>query len=173
MTVHAATLTIDLPALVANWRLLAARAAPGMRCRRQGRCLWAWHRGRCPSARKSRVPDVFLAHLSEAHPRARVRRPEADIDVLNGLPAFDPAYREHRLRPVLGSLDEIARLGTETTAAGGLLPVPAVHVDTGMNRLGLRPEVFTAASRQVVSGSIKPSLIISAFRFGVRCRMIP
>ncbi len=51
-------------------------------------------------------------------------------------------YRAHDLRPVLGTPEEIIRW---RDAGGG---ASALHVDTGMNRLGLSPaEVRTLAAR--------------------------
>ncbi len=76
---------------------------------------------------------VFVAHLAEAE-TARLVLPEAAIYVLNGLePGSAGTYAERNLRPVLGSSEELS----EWAAFGrGALPA-ALHVDTGMNRLGL------------------------------------
>lgn len=69
----------------------------------------------------------FIAHLDEAL-AIRALIPEAMLAVLNGLwPGTAPSYQEHGILPVLSSLAEVA-------AWRG----PAIlHVDTGMNRLGL------------------------------------
>ncbi len=71
----------------------------------------------------------FVAHLQEAL-AIRPVVPEALVAVLNGLwPGDAPIYAEHGILPVLGSLPEI-----EAWRGPALL-----HVDTGMNRLGLSP----------------------------------
>jgi alanine racemase len=138
---HGARLTIDLGAIAANWRLLAARGADcaavvkadayGCGVSRVGPALWA-----------AGCRTFFVAHLSEGV-AARAALPEAAIYVLNGLPPSACApFAAHRLRPVLGSREEIAEWAA---FSGGALPA-ALHVDTGMNRLGLPvPEALERA----------------------------
>ena len=102
-------LTIDLAAIVANWRALGARAAPArMRGGGQGRRLRLRHRaGRGARWRKAGCETFFVAHLAEAR-RARAAAPDATIYVLNGLlPGTAPAYAEANLRPVIGSIAEL------------------------------------------------------------------
>ena len=62
---------------------------------------------------------------------------EAEIYVLNGLEASaDPAdYVEHRLKPAIGSAEELERWSAFATRKGRLQP-SALHLDTGMRRLG-------------------------------------
>ena len=78
----------------------------------------------------------FVATPAEAKELRSVNA-TADIYVLDGLfPQAASFYRTHNLRPVLNSRDEIRDWGhfcrTEKT------PLPAaLHIDTGMNRLGL------------------------------------
>ncbi len=127
------SLTIDLGAIAANWRLLASRA-PSAEC---GAVVKADAYG-CgieqvvPALAQAGCHTFFVAHLSEAR-RVRKVAPDAIIYVLNGLL---PGAGEHLLainaRPVLGSVDEIA----EWDRSGRQQPC-AIHVDTGMNRLGL------------------------------------
>ncbi len=134
---HAAVLTIDLEALRANRRLLAARTAPA-EC---GAVVKADAYGLgietvVPALASGGCKTFFVAHLSEGI-RARSAAPEAAIYILNGLAdARLDDYRVHRLRPVLGSQAEIgfwAARGTGCEAA-------ALHIDTAMNRLGIRVE---------------------------------
>jgi len=78
----------------------------------------------------------FVAHPSEGI-RARGAAPEAVIYVLNGLaPGSAGDYGPWRLRPVLGSSEEIAEW-QDYVHATELPGEAALHVDTGMNRLGL------------------------------------
>jgi len=73
--------------------------------------------------------------------------PKARIFVLDGAPeGAAPALTAHRLIPVLGSLDEIAAW------KGG---EAALHVDTGMNRLGLPPEDVAQAARRLKGIELK------------------
>ena len=79
---------------------------------------------------------VFVAHLHEAQ-SLRPLLPGAMLAVLNGLwPGDAPAYSEASIAPVLGSLTEIAEWAAHARALGRTLPA-LLHVDTGMNRLGL------------------------------------
>ena len=137
-----AVLTIDLAALAANWKLLAARVAPA-RCAAVVKAN-AYGVGLEPAVAalaQAGCRVFFVAHAEEG---TRVRatlgaRRGFRIYVLNGLlPGADVAgeYVAHGLRPVLGSLDELRAFSASARAAK--IPV-ALHVDTGMNRLGLAP----------------------------------
>ncbi len=86
-----------------------------------------------PALWRAGCRTFFVAHLSEGE-TVRARLPEAAIYVLNGLPpGAGPALAARGLRPVLGSAEEIVEWAA---LAQGRLPA-ALHVDTGMNRLGL------------------------------------
>ena len=130
-------LTIDLAAIVANWRDLAARAAPAA-CAAVVKAD-AYGCGIEPVVRALAAAGCrtfFVALLSEAR-RARAVAPDAAVYVLNGLPpATAPSFAAHDLRPVLGSRDELAEWAA-FRAASGWRGGAALHVDTGMNRLGL------------------------------------
>lgn len=160
---HAARLTIDLAALAENWRLLNARNAPGV----AGAVIKADAYGigieaAAPALHKAGCRTFFVAHISEAI-RARTALPDAEIFVLNGLAAGDiEIYGALRLSPVLGSLDEMTAW-EGYRAANPQAETAALHVDTGMNRLGIRPEMF----RELVASGHLPradiSLVMSHF----------
>ena len=135
-------LTIDLDALAANFATLqalssGAEVAPvlkadayGIGAARAASRLWA------EGAR-----TFFVARASEGEAlRASlgVDRP-ADIYVLDGCPpGLAPRLRSARLIPVLNGLDQVEAW---SAAADVRAPLPcALHIDTGLNRLGLRPE---------------------------------
>ncbi len=150
-----AVLTIDLAALAANWKALNARSgnsAAVVKANAYGIGI----EEAAPALAKAGCRTFFVAHLSEAK-RVRAVLPDVDVYVLNGLtPGTLPIYAEHRLRPVLGSPEEIAEW------KGSGLPA-ALHVDTGMNRLGLRPEAFRAIAAE---GSLRDqplALLMSHF----------
>ena len=139
-----AELEIDLAAIVANWRSLAA-LAPG---RHVAAVLKAdaYGLGAAPVAAALHAAGcrhVFVAHLAEAL-ALRAHLPGAMLAVLNGLEPgqaphyIAPHYITHDIRPVLGSLAEIATWFHAATREGRPLPA-LLHVDTGMNRLGLAP----------------------------------
>jgi alanine racemase len=129
---HGGILTVDLGALVANWRLLKDRAAPA-ECAAVVKAD-AYGLGIEPVVQalaKAGCHTFFVAHFGEA---ARVRKaaPLAHVYVLNGMPPGSEApFVQQRVRPVLGTLGELKRW---RQAGGG---PAALHVDTGMNRLGL------------------------------------
>ena len=140
----AGLLTIDLGALVANWRTLADLAAPadcaavvkadayGIGITHAAPALWA------AGAR------VFFVAMFEEGRRLRALLPEATIYVLGGLlPGLGPDFAAHDLRPVLGSLPEIGEWAAFCAERGTHLPA-ALHVDTGMNRLGVSVEAALA-----------------------------
>ena len=131
-------LTIDLAALAENWRRLADRAAPG-RCAAVVKAN-AYGIGldkAAPALWAAGARVFFVAHLGEGFAARRLLPDEAEIYVLNGLEAgADPAdYAEHRLKPVIGSEGELERWSALARARGPTHPC-ALHLDTGMSRLG-------------------------------------
>ncbi len=85
---------------------------------------------------KAGCETFFVANLAEAR-RARAVAPEAAIYVLNGiLPGTAPAYADANVRPVIGSSAEFDEWQA-FRAASGWGGGAALHIDTGMNRLGL------------------------------------
>lgn len=155
-------LTIDLDTVAANWRLLRDRSGSA-ECaaviKADGYGLGLEPVARALHAAGCRT--FFVAHLSEGA-RTRQKCPDATIYVLNGLlPGTAPAFAELGLRPVLGSLDEIDDWRAFCRSSGARLPA-AIHVDTGMNRLGLAP----AEARELPTKRLfdfAPALLMSHF----------
>lgn len=134
---HGAILTIDFNALRANWRLLVTRAG-GAECSAvvKADAYGLGIEAAVPAFVKGGCRTFFVAHLSEGI-RARSVAPVAAIYVLNGLADGRLAdYRAHRLRPVMGSQADIAFWA----AHGAGCEPAALHIDTAMNRLGIRME---------------------------------
>jgi alanine racemase len=130
-------LTVDLGALAENWRRLARRAAPGQ-CAAvvKANAYGIGLAEAAPALWDAGARVFFVAHLSEGT-EARRLLPEAAIYVLNGLEAgADPAdYAGHRLAPVIGAEEELERWSAFAARQGRTSPC-ALHLDTGMNRLG-------------------------------------
>ncbi len=132
-----AVLTINLAALRANWATLnrksgAAECAGVIKADAYG--LGLDEIG--TALRDEGCKTFFVATLAEAR-RLRGIDPSIVIYVLDGLlPGAAPHYAGYDLRPCLGSLDEIAEWTAYGRMKGAKLPA-AVHVDTGINRLGL------------------------------------
>ncbi len=134
-----AILTIDLGAIADNYRLLCRRLggvacagtvkadAYGLGAAAVAPALWA---AGCRS--------FFVATLDEGLD-LRAALPESEIFVLNGLVRGAAAdYAGHTLLPVLNSLEEIAAWSAAASAGSAALPA-AIHLDSGMSRLGLAP----------------------------------
>ncbi len=123
-------LSIDLDAIAANWRTLTALHPGGP----VAAILKAdaYGLGAPEVARRLHTEGCrhfFVAHLAEAL-AIRGDTQGAMLAVLNGLwPGDAGTYARHGIAPVLGSLSEIADWAGRAPAL--------LHVDTGMNRLGL------------------------------------
>lgn len=132
-----AVLTIDLDALAANWRHLdrltgSAECAAVVKADAYGLGL-----ADAAAALANAGARTFFVALPDEGIRLRAVLPMARIGILDGLfPGAEADYRAHGLIPVLNDLDEIGRWSAAARQAGH--PLPAfVHLDTGMNRLGL------------------------------------
>ena len=137
---EASLLTLDLDALASNHAVLKAAAggaeiAPAVKADGYGLGAaliagFLWDDG---------ARAFYVARLSEglALRRALGDR-KATIYLLDGVtPGSAPAIEAAKLTPVLNSLPQIEAWNTH--ARGRVLDA-ALHIDTGMNRLGLRPE---------------------------------
>ena len=133
----AATLTVDLKNLQRNWLDLAARAAPAECAGVVKADAYGLGAIPCASALWAAGCRSFFVALPQEGAELRSALPEATIFILDGLlPKLAPFYAEHRLVPALASLEEIAEWTGLARMRGLELPA-ALHVDTGMNRLGL------------------------------------
>ena len=134
----AASLHIDLDALAANWRTMAA-LAPGAGAAAVVKAN-AYGIGLEPAVRalgQAGCTTFFTATIDEAL-RLRQVDSQARIFVLNGLlPGTERIFTDHGLIPVLNDLADIGRWRAWAAARGTVLPA-AVQLDTGMTRLGLR-----------------------------------
>lgn len=132
-----AILTIDLDALAANYRRLRELATPA-ECAAVVKAD-AYGLGMAqaaPALARAGCDTFFVATLAEAR-GLRALLPRAIIYVFSGLmPGTAEIYRTLELRPVLNSADEILEWAEFCAAQGEKLPC-GVHIDSGMNRLGL------------------------------------
>ena len=137
-----AVLTIDLQALQDNWRLMAARAASA-EC---GAAVKgnAYGLGIAPVARalwEAGCRSFFVARPSEGE-ELRAILPDAVIYVLDGLFAGQAEfYAKLNLTPALISAEEAREWAGFGRVYGRKLPC-ALHVDTGINRLGFSMTEF-------------------------------
>ncbi|KQM19282.1 alanine racemase [Novosphingobium sp. Leaf2] len=141
-----ARLMIDLDALAANYRLLAAQVAPahcagvvkadgyGLGAEAVARTLIA--HGCC---------HLFVALLGEAEALIpQLSDPAVPVYVLNGLmPGSEGACARIGAIPVLNSLDQIVRWKAQADTHGDVLPA-ILQLDTGMSRMGLPQDELDA-----------------------------
>ena len=136
-----AILTIDLDSIVANYRLLRDRVGGRANCAAVVKAN-AYGLGMekvAPAIAAAGCKVFFVAHIEEGIALRRCL-PDVEIHVFHGiLPGTAPAYAEHRLIPVLGSLGEI-EAWAKFSAGHQSAPPADIHIDTGMARLGLPPE---------------------------------
>ncbi|MGH6736997.1 MAG: alanine racemase [Methyloceanibacter sp.] len=163
---ESAVLTIDLDALVANYRHLRDLAgsaecaavvkadAYGLGMARAAPALW---RAGCKT--------FFVATLGEAED-LRALLPDVVIYVFSGLlPGMADAYRASAVRPVLNSADEIREWAEFCARIGEKLPC-AVHIDSGMNRLGLSAADVDAVEQ---ASDLWPGLALSLVMSHLAC----
>lgn len=152
---RAARLIVDLGAVASNYRQLKARApasdmaavvkadAYGLGAARVAQCLL-----------DNGCTTFFTATAQEgADLRAGLGEAPAAIWVLNGFDAAAaPLFANTQLSPVLSTPDQAAAY-----RAAGLTAPAALHVDTGMNRLGVSPHDAAA----LAAGGLEPALVMS------------
>lgn len=137
------TLTISLAAITANWRFLRDRFG-GNECSAVVKAD-AYGLGAIPvaNALADAGCDTFCVATLEEGLALRAALPDVRILVFHGVqPGEEFAFAAHRLVPVLNSAAQIARW--KPVAAEHPHAVSALHVDTGMARMGLQPEEFHA-----------------------------
>ncbi|QGM98564.1 alanine racemase [Methylocystis parvus] len=159
--VETGLLTIDLSALAANWRMLAALAGSaqcGAVVKADGYGLGQAAVMRALSGAGCKT--FFVANLLEGE-TARALAPDAAIYVLDGVvPGCAPRLAAAELRPCIGSFAELEEWAAAGVTFGRKLEA-ALHFDTGMNRLGFAPR--DAADVAIRARGIAPTLIMSHF----------
>lgn len=151
------TATIHLSNIAANWRVFdrTARGEAGAVVKAD-----AYGHGAGPVARalaQAGCRSFFVAYAFEGAELRTALGDGPDIYVFNGsLEADYSVCREAGLIPVLNSLADIAAW----TGQGTDLPA-ALHIDTGMNRLGVRADALDKAKAAL--GSAMPVLLMSHF----------
>ena len=154
-------LTVDLAALVANYRMLAARVLPG-ECAAvvKGDAYGCGIEQVTAALTRAGCRTFFVAHVAEAR-RVRASAPEAVIYVLNGFSAAaGGSFVEAYARPVINSMVELAEWD-HFVSTNGWTGGAALHVDTGMNRLGITIEESAAVAARVLTENHGLSLLMT------------
>ena len=150
-----ATLTIDLNAIIANWRALDALSAGGT-----GAVVKAdaYGLGATRVARALALVGVrhfFVASAEEGADLRHALGPGLEINIFSGhMPGDTDMIHDMALTPMINSLDQMVR---------HMEALPGhrfgIQLDTGMNRLGMEPAEW-AALRDIALAQ-NPSLIMS------------
>ena len=154
-------LTIDLDAVVANWRKLEKTAVPA-------ECAGvvkgnAYGCGAGPVVKAllaAGCKTFFVATLGEAS-AVREAAPDATLYVLDGFfPNSGDEFARLNCRPVIGDLYELAEWDAfcrNTGWHGGA----ALHIDTGMSRLGLTIAEAQSIVPRITAGNHGITLVMS------------
>ncbi len=155
-------LTVDLAAVEANWRalarhLLTAECAAVVKANAYGLGVEAVTARLAAAGCKT----FFVADLAEAR-RARAGAPDAAaIYVLTGYtPQSGTAFMEIDARPVINSMTELAEWDA-FVAANDWRGGAALHVDTGMRRLGISVVEAAALAPRVQTANHGIALLMS------------
>jgi alanine racemase len=155
------TLTVDLDAIADNWqtltrRLLAVECGAVVKANAYGLGLEP------VTARLAQAgcKTFFVADVAEAR-RARSRARDAAIYVLNGFsPEAAHAFAELDVQPVINSTMELAEWDA-FIATQGWRGGAAIHIDTGMNRLGMPAEEAAALALRLQQQNHGITLLMS------------
>jgi alanine racemase len=154
-------LTIDLSALEANWKRLASKTLPvecaavvkgdGYGCGLEPVTAKLYAAG---------CRTFFVADIPEGR-RVRAVVPDTTVYVLNGvIPSTGPALADANLRPVINSPTELAEWDA-FIAGTGWKGGAALHIDTGINRLGLSVDEGVAIAARAKSDNHGFTLLMS------------
>ncbi|MGA9008157.1 MAG: alanine racemase [Xanthobacteraceae bacterium] len=156
-------LTIDLAAIEANWHtlvreLLTVECAAVVKANAYGLGLEPV----TTTLAKAGCNTFFVADIAEAR-AVRSRAAEAAIYVLNGFATdWGDALIEINARPVINSTTELAEWDAFVSAhswRGGA----ALHIDTGMHRLGIAPDEAAALAPRAQTENHGIALVMSHF----------
>lgn len=155
-------LTINLDAIRANWAKLN-QASGRAECAGMIKAD-AYGLGLEPIMRtlaSEGCRTYFVATIDEGR-RARLVQPGAVIYILDGLlPGAEPNYTGFDLRPTLSSLAEVRDWAAYSRARGRRLPA-ALHIDTGLNRMGLtEAEIDALVAEPQLFESFELTLVLS------------
>lgn len=161
-------LTIDLDALGANYRRIASQVSPARVAGVVKADAYGLGAQRIAPALAAQGCRSFFVAMPNEGLALRPIVPDAQIFVLSGPLDAEavPAFRQARLVPVLNSASDLALW--EAHGWDGSVQLPcAIHVDTGMTRLGLDVAEATSFSREnALTKALLPILLMSHLSCG-------
>ncbi len=154
-------LTVDLGAIVRNWRALG-RVSPGALT---GAVVKANAYGtgleQTGAALAGAGAQFFFVATPDEGQRLRQTLPDAHIFVLNGLyPGAADFYLANRLMPALGSVPMLEEWMDICLSHNEAFPA-ALHFDTGMNRLGFRLSDTALVRDRLTEFGYLPQMVMS------------
>lgn len=159
-----AFLTIDVGAVVANWRRIRDHVGPGCEAAAvvKADCYGLGAARIAPALAAAGCRTFFVATIDEGIAVRKAVAGDAAIVVLGGpLPGAAVDLAEHRLTPVLNSLEQVGLWAGYAAATGRTLDA-ALHLDTGMSRLGLdAAAVARLGDDPALLAGIRPALVMS------------
>lgn len=146
---HACALLVNLSAIEDNYDFLSKEISPA-------KCLPVVKADAYSLGAKEIVEtliakgaDTFCVATPEEGAKLREHFSQITLLILNGLyQGAESYFHEHRLTPVLNSLQEVISWHAYTNAQNSFLPA-AIHVDTGMTRQGLSVEELEIAAQKL------------------------
>jgi len=141
-----ARLDINLDAIVANWRMFAARAPRAQAAALVKADAYGLGAARvCPALADAGCTRFYVAWPEEGARLRDVLGPAPEIVVFHG-PTQDtlPIFDAHQLEPVLNSIAQIDLWQTSAPAQRRA----SLHLDTGMNRLGVPRSQWAEAAEK-------------------------
>lgn len=157
------TLTIDIGALVDNYRAIAKVCAPAETAGVVKADAYGLGAARVVPALVAAGCKKFFVAMPDEGIAVRRLAPDATIFVLNGVfgHGAEHAYAEHRLVPVLNAPREISLWESFCGSTGTRHPC-VINVDTGMNRLGLTmSEALSFADENGLTQALEVVLVMS------------
>jgi alanine racemase len=154
-------LSVDLDAIVANWRKLEKTAVPAecagvVKANAYGCGIEPVSRALAAAGCKT----FFVATLDEAA-AVRAALPQAAIYALDGFfQNSGEAYAKIDCKPVIGDLNELAEWDVFCRRSGWNGGA-AIHIDTGMNRLGLTTAEAQGIIPRINAGDHGITLVMS------------
>ena len=158
-----AVLTVDLDAIVANWRFLSDMATPAECAAVVKADAYGLGAAEIAAALQAAgCKTFFVAHLDEGLDLRKAVGFNSRVFVLNGTPpGAENEFLRSVLIPVINTAGELAAWRRRAYEAGRSMPV-ALQLDTGMSRLGLSSgDVATLAGDPDLLVGLSMELVMS------------
>jgi alanine racemase len=149
---HQPTLTINLGAITQNWQKLNGLSALGSAAVIKANAYGLGMEACGVALRDAGATRFFVATLDEGRALRETLGEKPWIGVLEGLSEV-AAFQKHALTPVLNTLEQVQGWRGQTDVV--------IHLDTGMNRLGLLPSELAEAASSDTWKTARTALLMS------------